>query len=175
MDIKTIPQKLSMYGIPQTAFGALCGLSSGLISAYMNGSKPVPGDRIVTMNDVMGDLEKLIQLSQPLPLDYSNVETLRQCLDRLKDGRLRILVELSEPQIKEKSWSVRVKNLDYFVRYANGKVCQALNFTMATALTESVADEVIRKLEASGYPGSTKLENKYKPDEPAFDIEMVWK
>lgn len=85
-------RELTARGIPASTIAALAGISSSRLSKYLNGSERCPIDHEVALYEAWSNLRKLLEYAAPLPLDYSKTNQIRECIDKMNDGTLRIIV-----------------------------------------------------------------------------------
>ena len=87
-----LKRELPLYGVPGTTVGTLAGISSGMMSAYINGQRRVPNDHEIKLHDAWAKLKKLIEYARPLPLNFKKAGELRECIRLMESGSLFIIV-----------------------------------------------------------------------------------
>jgi hypothetical protein len=174
-DLLTIVNsKLAALNIPASTLAALSNVSGGVLSTYLNGVKTAPSDQAMRIYEVATELEELVKMCAPVPVDFRQVNVLRDCLKSIKNGRLRIAVIKNDLIESHKSFVVRFKNGVYFTsRDKNNQVLSTINFLSAAKMTEDVAEELIRILKGLGY-SCTAIENKFGESDPAVELSQVW-
>ena len=167
----------SMRRLDYTAsfLAGFTGLSQAKISQGLNGLRPFSGPEALQVLDSTKRLERLARLLDPVPVRWQNPVQIKELLDQLDRGLLKIaVVQNDEPVQRQKAFSIGNIRNQYFVNYQNNQPTTHLNFVCATAMVETLADEVISRLEALGYKGVTKQENTFKQEDACFEIDQVW-
>lgn len=102
-DIITILRReLPALNIPASTLAGLTNsVSSSRLSKYLNGSERCGGEHYEQLQKAWSKLKQLIQFSAPLPLDYRKVDKLRESLDAMETGSLRIIVYNETESVKE--------------------------------------------------------------------------
>lgn len=90
--ISILRRELPPSGCRMSTVASLAGVSSGKMSAYMNGIVRVPHDHEVRLRKTWAQLKKLAEYSRPLPLDFGKVSAIRQCIDLMENNQLHIAV-----------------------------------------------------------------------------------
>jgi hypothetical protein len=80
------------FDCPVSTVASLARVSSGKISAYMNEVQRVPHNHEIALRKSWSDLKRLIEFSDPLPLDFRKVDKLRECIAMMEDQTLQIVV-----------------------------------------------------------------------------------
>jgi hypothetical protein len=103
--ITVLRRELPALNIPASTLASLTNsVSSSRLSKYLNGSERCGGEHYEQLQKAWNQLKKLIQFSDPLPLDYRKVDKLRESLDAMEAGSLRIIV-YNETEMKEEKCS----------------------------------------------------------------------
>jgi hypothetical protein len=173
-DLLTIVNsKLSALNIPASTLAALSGISGGVLSTYLNGVKTAPSDQAMRLYEVATELEELVKMCAPVPVDFRQVSVLRDCLTSIKETRLRILVRQNEPSVKEKAFVVQFANGNFFSGQDRElRITETFNFFQAKMMSQSVASELLDIFQSMGLRAKS-VENKFDCD-PACEIDQVW-
>ena len=71
---RTFSDRLEKIGVTKNFFGTLVGVSSGEISNYLSGKKPLGGQRTIQFDAMVRSLENLTELFQPIGVRFNNPE-----------------------------------------------------------------------------------------------------
>jgi hypothetical protein len=129
-DFKNIvSSKLNTLGFPASTIASLSDVSGGRFSNWLNGVSSLPHDKAQQTYGVVIDLERLVDLTAPLPLDFSKVNALRRCIEGLRDGTLKILVQQNEPSTQQKAFAIQFGNGNFFhSQDRDGQILHTINF-----------------------------------------------
>jgi hypothetical protein len=84
--------ELPTAGVPISTLASLTNISGSKLTAFINGSMNCPGDVSIRLSDVWRELQHLIQAVDPLVLNYHRVQMLRECMQLMREGQLRVIV-----------------------------------------------------------------------------------
>jgi hypothetical protein len=87
-----LKRECPMHGVPLATVGSLAGVSSGMLSSYVNGVRRVPNDHEIRLHDAWTKLKKLIAFAKPLPLNFKQAGELRECIRLMENGSLTVVV-----------------------------------------------------------------------------------
>jgi hypothetical protein len=107
--VSIIKSTLAELNAPARILTALSGLSDGTVSNILAGTQTAP-ERIQELYDATASLKRLVELARPLPLDFRRSDVLREMLKALRDGRLRVCVELDPPAEPVALWNIYISH-----------------------------------------------------------------
>jgi len=87
-----LKRECPVYGVPLATVGSLAGVSSGMLSSYVNGVRRCPNDHEIKLHDAWAQLKKLIEYAAPLPLNFKKAGELRECIRLMESRELFIVV-----------------------------------------------------------------------------------
>jgi hypothetical protein len=90
--IRNIPLRLANLGATGATLSALAGVSAGVLSRLLSGQQQPTDWQVRVLDDAVTRLESLQRVTIPLPLDYSQTAALKDCLQKLEDNCLQIIV-----------------------------------------------------------------------------------
>jgi hypothetical protein len=90
--VSILRRELAQSGCPASTVGALAQISSGKISAYLNGAVPCPAQHDLRLRKTWASLKKLVDYAQPLPIDFRKVTQLRTAINMVESGELQIVI-----------------------------------------------------------------------------------
>lgn len=97
LDLMTIvKRKLSARNIPADLISKLSGVSSGHLSKWLNDRVRLDNPTSQRVYDEVLKLERLIQLVEPLPVDFRESALIKEVLDMLDGGDLKIVFERND-------------------------------------------------------------------------------
>jgi predicted transcriptional regulator len=169
-------RRLDALNASQSMLAGLVGWSGAAVSSYFKQITNPDLAMLQRIERALLALETLAQQAAPLPLDFSQVGQIKQCLQSLQDGSLLVQVSQVKAPERPRCYSVRFSNGLYFLRRdKTGRISQTMNFTASGIMTEAIAHVIVSKLAGEQHPGATVIENKYADaDSIALELEMVW-
>jgi hypothetical protein len=85
-------QQLAMLKVPLSTVAALTGISATELSAIFLRQRPCSGDKELKIAAASRALKQLADELAPIPVDFRKSETLREVLERMRVGTLKIAV-----------------------------------------------------------------------------------
>jgi hypothetical protein len=154
----------------------MCGIPGGTLSAYVKGSITIPGPRVQQIEDAISSLENLAKHAEPLALNFSNVNMVRDCIQKLKQGRLRVVVFMADAPVKEKAFAIQFRNGQFYRgRDAKNGITRTENLMQSPAMTQAVADQLIQILSDAGFADCRAVENRLEQEDgPSAELSQVW-
>jgi transcriptional regulator with XRE-family HTH domain len=76
----------SILEIPSSSLAALMGINPDRLSLYLNGTRQLSNVDIEKLDALFDDLTRLVECASPWPLQWRNVEIIKNLLKRMKDG-----------------------------------------------------------------------------------------
>jgi hypothetical protein len=100
--VAILRRELPEYGVPAATLSSLAGISSGKLSAYLNGIARCPNEHELRLRTTWAQIKKLVTHADPLPLNFTRADILRKCIDLMESGVLKVVVfEQKESEEKE--------------------------------------------------------------------------
>jgi hypothetical protein len=73
-------------GIPTASIAALLVVNPNRVSLFLNGTKQLSNVELIKLDALFEDLIKLVECARPWPIQWRNVELIKDLLKRMKDG-----------------------------------------------------------------------------------------
>jgi hypothetical protein len=90
--VNVLPPRLNALGISTNLFGRYVGLPSSSITQMLAGKKRISNVRNTEFSGLIRDLERVANAFAPAPVDFKEIERVRQIIKDLKDGSLIVCV-----------------------------------------------------------------------------------
>jgi hypothetical protein len=94
--IQVLKRELPLFGCPAGSVAAIAQISASKLSAFMSGAQRPSGQDETKLYDAWSQIKKLARYADPLPLNFSKVDGLRDCIQKMTDGSLKIVVFQSD-------------------------------------------------------------------------------
>jgi len=92
---QTQPQRAAALGIPIDCLAVYCGISETRLRGLLNGRR-VSNETMLFIRDRLDELESLKRRMWPIPIDFKNVQAVKELLKRLRNGFCWIRIVNSE-------------------------------------------------------------------------------
>jgi hypothetical protein len=89
-DANLITSRLQILGIAVNLFGRYVGLSSSEICSLLNGTKRLNKTRLDQFKQMADDLEMVARAFSPAPVDFKNIDAVRNLISGFIDGSLLV-------------------------------------------------------------------------------------
>ena len=86
-------EKMTRLAVPASTIATLSNISHSDLCRFINGVKKPSEDAVLKINETISNLERLIEGSRPLPLDFRRVAALKEILSEMDSGHFRVLIE----------------------------------------------------------------------------------
>jgi hypothetical protein len=78
--------KQTILAIPTASVAALLGVNPNRISLFLNGTKQLANSEIIKLDALFDDLTQLVDCARPWPINWRDVELIKELLRRMKLG-----------------------------------------------------------------------------------------
>jgi hypothetical protein len=78
--------KQTIIGIPTASLAALLGVNPNRVSLFVNGTKQLSNVEIVKLDALFDDLTQLVDCAKPWPINWRDVQLIKELLRRMKLG-----------------------------------------------------------------------------------------
>jgi hypothetical protein len=78
--------KQSVLGVSTAALAQFCGIHRNRLSSYLAGTRQLQNHEIIHLDDVYKDLSNLVAAADPWPINWSDVERIKELITRMKSG-----------------------------------------------------------------------------------------
>jgi|HubBroStandDraft_6_1064221.scaffolds.fasta_scaffold742676_1 hypothetical protein len=85
-------ERLASLKIPASLIAKLSGVSDAHLSNWLNHRVPFENSLAVYVDKNVRAVEKLIEMTRPLPLDFKQHWRIKELLSKIEDGDLSILI-----------------------------------------------------------------------------------
>jgi len=89
-------EKMTRLAVPASTIATLSDVSHSDLCRFINGVKRPSDHAVQKINETISQLERLIEGSRPLPLDFRRVAALKEILSEMDSGHFRVLIERSD-------------------------------------------------------------------------------
>ena len=90
--ISILDRELRDHDVPASCIAKIAGVSSGRLSAYLNGTIQCSAQHQLALREAWLQLKKLIVFAAPLPLGFSKHKEVTRCIDMMERGVLQVVV-----------------------------------------------------------------------------------
>jgi len=98
LDIVTIlKRELPALNLPASTVASLAGISPSKLTSYLNGVGRCGHDHDIKLRAAWSGLKKFLEYAGPIPVDFRRVDKLRESIQAMAEGRLKIVV-IHEPE-----------------------------------------------------------------------------
>ena len=167
-------QKIDALGVPAATISALSGVSNTDLSLFLNQQKPCPAHKATMINRAVQDLEKLVAMARPLPIDFRKAAVLRDLIEKIETDELLVFVHVKEPPLASRECFRVVRNGAYFAEEKDGKITWTKFTGPAAQLTRDAAEQVRAALANAGFPNARVISGGLTSDY-VFGFSDVWK
>ena len=102
LDIVSILRtELPTRRIPAACVACLSGISSGRLSSYLNQNVTCPGSDATKLIQTWEQIKKLLEFAAPLPLNFRDAGAIAECIRKMENKTLQIIVGGEEPLVEE--------------------------------------------------------------------------
>jgi hypothetical protein len=91
-EFSTAEGQIALMKIPLTTVATLTGISATELSAMFNRQRPCPNEKAHKIAVAVSALKQLADELAPIPVDFRKSETLREVLERVRIGTLKVAV-----------------------------------------------------------------------------------
>jgi DNA-binding transcriptional regulator YdaS (Cro superfamily) len=92
----TIRNRLVAVGAPSMLLAQLCGISPSHLSNWFRDKVQIGRLDVLRIEEKTKELEELVRICSPLPLDFRQTAAIRDALDFLRDGDMQINVIVND-------------------------------------------------------------------------------
>ena len=78
--------KQTIIGIPTASLAALLGVNPNRVSLFVNGTRQLANAEIIKLDALFEDLTRLVTCAEPWPINWRDVERIKDLLKRMKLG-----------------------------------------------------------------------------------------
>jgi hypothetical protein len=163
-----------------TNFALIAGiLSPARVNTALNGQKPFDSQDALLYLNVARRLKALQDAAAPLPIDWSETETIKAVLAAVSDKTLHISVHRERPIVApERQYNVFLGNM-YFVRRARNilgklEIIGSYQGTGASRVSKDCGDKLVTALVKAGYRAQLIPSNSIDSDGACDDFAALW-
>ena len=85
-----LPARMSALNLSGSDLCKLAGLSNSQLSDFLRGKKDLSIKDVNLVHNVLLDLENIADACRPLPIDFRNTKAVRDSMQRIENGEIRI-------------------------------------------------------------------------------------
>ena len=91
---KIVNQKLFDLGMTLSQLSGISGVRENKLSPWLRCTAPLSNDAYFTVEETLRDVQALVELFQPAPIDLRNVAVIKDLLARMKAGEFEYLTRI---------------------------------------------------------------------------------
>jgi hypothetical protein len=84
---------------PQGTLAFLAGISGSRMSKYLAGHLTIGGQDELNLRLAIENLRRLCELCEPIPVDFSRVGKVKQCVGLMESGSLKVMTVDLNPEL----------------------------------------------------------------------------
>jgi len=88
LDAELIKMRMQCANINIAQLSEISGVAANKLSLFVNGTRGIRNDEITCLREALAEVEQLIAIAQPFPLNFKNTTTIRDLIASMKRGEL---------------------------------------------------------------------------------------
>jgi len=88
LDAELIKMRMQCANINIAQLSEISGVAANKLSLFVNGTRGIRNDEITRLRETLAEVEQLIEIAQPFPLNFKNTTTIRDLIASMKRGEL---------------------------------------------------------------------------------------
>ena len=88
LDAELIKMRMQCANINVAQLSEISGVAANKLSLFVNGTRGIRNDEITRLRETLAEVEQLIEIAQPFPLNFKNTTTIRDLIASMKRGEL---------------------------------------------------------------------------------------
>ncbi len=89
-------EKLFRLKMTISQLAGISGIGDNKLSPWLRGTKPLSNDAYLTITETLQDIQNLVELFQPAPVDLRNVGVIKDLIARMKAGEFEYLTRIKQ-------------------------------------------------------------------------------
>lgn len=87
---ETLPGRMAALGVQPTNLAELVGISPQHLSNFLSGRRDLDIQDVVKIRNIMSELESLANICNPIPVNFKNLQAIRQLLLTINDLKVTV-------------------------------------------------------------------------------------
>jgi plasmid maintenance system antidote protein VapI len=88
LDAELIKMRMQCANVNVAQLAEISGIAANKLSLFVNGTRGIRNDEITRLRETLAEVEELIEIAQPFPLNFKNTTTIRDLIASMKRGEL---------------------------------------------------------------------------------------
>lgn len=88
LDSEMIRLRMQCANINVAQLAEISGIPPNKVSQFVNSTRGIRNDEVARLRDALADIELLIEIASPFPLNFKNTTLIRELIQRAKSGGL---------------------------------------------------------------------------------------
>ena len=86
LDAELVKLKMQCCNVNVAQLSEIAGVAPNKLSLFVNGTRGIRNDEVARLRDALSDIERLIEVASPFPLNFKNTTLIRELIQRAKSG-----------------------------------------------------------------------------------------
>jgi plasmid maintenance system antidote protein VapI len=86
LDNELIKMRMQCANLNVAQLSEISGVAANKLSLFVNGTRGIRNDEITRLRETLAEVEHLIEIASPWPLNFKNTSLIRELLERARHG-----------------------------------------------------------------------------------------